>query len=365
QVYFDRTKRNAIIAGDTVNTTDIDFQHHIGWGDRQDFVWGLGKRYFSYAATPSFSLSFNPTSAGKHLFTSFVQDEIALKPNHVYLTIGAKLEHNDFSGFEFQPSARIAWNVTTDDMVWAGYSRARRTPSPTDRSIRIGLAAFPGPGNLPVLLTLLGSPDTVSENLDAFEAGYRGQLRPNVSLDLSIFYNQYGNLQTMEPASPFLELNPSPTHLNVPLILANQMHGEAHGIEMAAKWMVTDRWTLSPGYAFERIHLHTKPASHDTTSVAAGEGNSPHMQAQLRSTLALPRGLEWNMSAYFVGRLPAQHIPSYTRLDSGITWWASEHLAISLVGQNLSKDHHLETRGTAQLPRLIKRSVYAKLTWQF
>ena len=367
QVYFDRAARNSIIYGESTNTSDIDFQHHISWGSRQDFVWGAGYRYISYATTGSVYTSFNPASGSFQLFTSFVQDEITLKPDSLYLTIGAKLEHNDFSGFEFQPSARIAWNVSKNHMLWAGYSRARRTPSPTERGIYVGLAAFPGPGGLPVLLTILGSPDTVSENLDAFEVGYRAQPRANISLDFSAFYNRYGNLATLEPGAPFLELNPPPPHLNVPLIFANEMHGESHGIEMAVNWKVTDRWTLSPGYAFEGIHLHTNPASHDTTSVSTGQGNNPGNQVQLRSNLALSRSLEWNTSAYFVGRLSAEQVPSYTRLDTGITWRAWEGLTFSLVGQNLLKDHHLEARSSDQgeISGLIKRSVYAKFTWQF
>jgi iron complex outermembrane receptor protein len=319
QIYFDQTDRDAVVAGEKVNTFDIDFQHHVGWGSRQDFVWGVGYRYFSYKTTPSLSVSFNPTSGGQQLFTSFVQDEIMLKPDRLYVTIGAKVEHNDFSGREFQPTARIAWSLTDKHMLWAGYSRARRTPSPTDRGLRINIAAFPGPGGLPALLTVMGNPNAVSENLDAFDSGYRTQLRSDISLDLAIFFNRYGNLRTIEPGTPFMELDPLPRHLNVPTVIANQMHGETHGLEMAVNWKATDRWTISPGYAFERIHLGLGDASHDANSVATGEGSSPHIQAQIRSHLALSRRLEWNTSAYFVGQLPAQEVPSYTRLDSGIT----------------------------------------------
>src|SRR5260370_12246594 len=150
QVYLDRNQRNSIIEGETVDTADIDFQHHIGWGSRQDFVWGVGYRYTAYATTGSLTVSFNPASQSLHLFTSFVQDEITLKPDRLSLTIGAKVEHNDFSGFEFQPSARIAWNVTKDDMLWAGYYRAPRTPSPADSVLSVGLPAFPVPFGLPI-----------------------------------------------------------------------------------------------------------------------------------------------------------------------------------------------------------------------
>jgi iron complex outermembrane recepter protein len=367
QVYFDRAERNRVIEEEGVDTFDIDLQRHICWGHRQDFVWGAGYRYYSYATTGSVNASFNPAAQNRQLFTSFVQDEITLEPERLYLTIGAKLEHNDFTGFVFQSSAGIDWNITKKNMLWAGYSRARRTPSPADRAVSYTDAALPGPGGVPILLTVQGDPNTVNENLDAIEAGYRAQLRANISLDLSTFYNRYGDLATFEPGAPYVDPNPPPPHLNVPLYFANKMYGESHGVEMAVNWKIKDRWTLSPGYAFERIHLRVDSESHDTTSVSAGEGNSPHVQAQLRSSLILPRRFEWNTSAYFVGRLPAEQVPSYTRLDSGIPWRANKHLAVSLIGQNLLKDHHLEANSEDQteISSLIKRSAYAKFTWQF
>ncbi len=366
QIYYDRAHRNSIIQSESIPTTDIDFQHRLQRGG-QDFVWGVGYRHFSYSTTGSLEVSFNPPLAGFNIFSTFVQDEITLNPNHLYLTVGAKFEHNDFSGFEFQPDVRIAWSLTKNRMLWTSYSRARGTPSPADNALRIGLATFPGPDGLPILLTLQGSRAVVSQNLDAFEAGYRAQASANLSLDLTTFYNKYQSLSTAEPGAPFLELNPSPPHLNIPITFASLMYGETHGIEAAIKWKVNERWTVSPSYAFERIHLHTAPTSQDTQSVLSGQGGSPHHQAQLQSHVILSHGYEWDASAYFVGRLSTQGLPSYTRLDSGLTWRASDHLSISLVGQNLLKDHHIETSNSDQSEKssLIKRSVYAKLAWQF
>ena len=120
------------------------------------------------------------------------------------------------------------------------------------------------------------------------------------------------------------------------------MHGEAHGLELAANWKVTERWMLSPGYAFEQIHLRLDAASQDTTSVLSEEGSSPVHSAQLRSHLNLTRGIGWDASLYFVDRLRSGAIPSYTRLDTGLTWRWTEQLSLSVVGQNLVKDRHLE-----------------------
>jgi iron complex outermembrane receptor protein len=115
------------------------------------------------------------------------------------------------------------------------------------------------------------------------------------------------------------------------------------------------------------MHLHTDPTSLDTTSVLDAEGSNPGHQAQLRSHLELSSSLTWDTNAYFVGRLPAQFVASYTRLDSQLTWRLMESVSLSVVGQNLLQDHHVEFNDTAQSVNSsqVKRSVYAKFTWRF
>jgi outer membrane receptor protein involved in Fe transport len=145
------------------------------------------------------------------------------------------------------------------------------------------------------------------------------------------------------------------------------MHGETHGVEIAVNWQATRRWTLSPGYAFEEIHMHLAPTSQDTTSVSGTEGSSPDHSAQLRSNLALSHGLSWDTSAYFVGRLTDPSEASYTRLDTELSWHFSESASVSFVGQNLLRDLHeefVDSTGSARAT-LVKRSAYAKLSWRF
>jgi iron complex outermembrane receptor protein len=159
---------------------------------------------------------------------------------------------------------------------------------------------------------------------------------------------------------------PSP-HLVLPLITENLMHGETHGVEIAVNWKATNRWTLSPGYAFEQIHMHLAPTSQDTTSVSETQGSSPVNAAQLRSHLALARGLAWDTSGYFVDRLTDPRVPSYTRLDTGLSWTLGERIGLSLVGQNLLRDRHeefVDTTGST-MSTLIQRSAYAKVEWRF
>jgi outer membrane receptor for monomeric catechols len=101
--------------------------------------------------------------------------------------------------------------------------------------------------------------------------------------------------------------------------------------------------------------------------VADIQGTSPVHQAQLWSDLELAHGLHWDTNAYFVGRLPAPAIASYTRLDSQLRWQIAEQMELSLVGQNLLRDRHAEFNDQQQSVNssLVKRSTYAKFTWRF
>ena len=367
QMYFDRTSRDDSTAGEADVTFDVDFHHHFKWGSRQDFVWGLGYRVTSDHTKSTLRSSFVPVNLSYQSFNSFVQDEIAVSPNWVYLTPGAKFEHNHFGGFDFQPSAHITWIVNDHNMLWADISRAVRTPSRAVETFRLNSEVLPNPEGPPILVSEFGNPQQENEGLVAMEAGYRVEPAANISLDLTAFYDRHSQLQSIEPGVPYLETDPSPLHLVVPLYLRNMLYGEAHGLEAAVKWKANSRWTLSPGYSFLAMHLHRYAGSIDPSSVASDEGGSPTHEAQLRSHLELPGRWQWDASAYFVDRLPFQGVPSYTRLDTGLTWKAREHLSISFIGQNLLRDHHLEFNGLDQLIQssLIKRSVFARFAWQF
>ena len=348
-------------------TLNVDFQHHILWGARQNILWGLAVRYTSSSSVENLLAYLNPPAATDTLFGSFVQDEIALAPDRLYLTIGTKLEHSYYTGWAAMPSARLSWQVSGHHTLWAALSRPSRTPNESDVAIRTGISGFIGPGGIPALVEIVGNPNFQNEKTMDYEMGYRTSLSNKLSIDFAAFYNNYTDLQTTEPGAPFLESSPAPLHLVFPLTFENLMHGETHGFEISSNWKITNRWSLSPGYAFEKIHMHLAPSSQDTTSVLVAEGSSPDHSAQLRSHVDLSHGLEWNTSAYFVNNLSSGNIPAYTRLDTNLDWKWSEKGSFSLVGQNLLQDHHLEFQDSTQsvISTQAKRSVYAKISWRF
>ncbi len=366
QLYYDRADRTDPHLSEVIHTVDLDFDHHFAPCDRHDIVWGFGYRFTTDQTAGSLSISFNPSSLGVSLYTGFVQDEITLLRDRFRLTLGTKLEHNAYNGFEAQPNLRLLWTATPRHALWAAISRAVRTPARSDVGLRRNTAAFPGRDGLLNLVSSLGNPNLKSDELLAYELGYRAQLSKRLSLDVATFYNRYDRLRTTEPGAPFFETSPAPPHLLLPQVFDNKLHGETHGVELTSNWRVTHRWTLSGGYSLLRTHLHFDPSSQDISSVAKVEGTSPRQQAQFRSRFDLPEGLELDTSVYFVGQLAAQQIPSYTRLDMRIGWRPAERLELSVASQNMLDHQHAEfSPGSGLSPIQITRSVFGKLTWRF
>jgi len=239
------------------------------------------------------------------------------------LTLGSKFEHNDYTGFEVQPSVRFLWKPRARHTAWMAISRAVRTPSRAEHDVRANGTVFPPdalfPGSPPAMNSLLGSRDFDSEKLLAYELGYRILATDELSVDIATFYNDYDNLRTFEPGTPFLETSPSPPHLVIPTIGDNKMDGETYGIELAADWRVLDWWRLQAAYTYLQIQLNLDEDSRDTLSKSA-EGESPHHQISFQSSMDLVKDLELDMWVRYIDDLPSQNVESYITLDARLGW---------------------------------------------
>jgi iron complex outermembrane receptor protein len=369
QIYFDRYERDYDpfpLVNETRDTLDFDFQNHLAWGDRQDLIWGLGYRRTSDQTSGGTFSFLTPVGRTLQEFSSFVQDQITLKPGRVFLTVGTKLEHNDFNGFVVEPSIHLVWTPGDRHSLWAAVSDAARTTSEFNADATLGFTAFPTPGGTVAVVEVLGGSHLQSERELTYELGYRTQLAKSLSVDVTGFFSSYTNLLGFVARPPFFSASPAPPHLVIPLVFENSLHASSDGFEASANWKVASRWTLSPGFAF--LQLRQRPDSPtEQVTVFAGNGSDPRHQAQIRSHLELGRGLGWDTSAYFVGRLAGPGIASYTRLDTELTIKITKQAELSLVGQNLLRDHHPEfsESTTPYIPSQVKRSAYARLLWRF
>jgi iron complex outermembrane recepter protein len=345
RVYFDRTYRdNPGVFAEGLNTYDAEFQHRILLGRRHNVVWGVSYRLLDDHVRNSGPLTFLPTDISRSLFAGFLQDEITLVPERLSVALGTKLEHNEYTGFEIQPSARVNWRMSRSGTLWAAVSRALRTPSRIDRELF-------APANPPYVLA--GGPDFRSEELMAYELGYRLQRRA-LMLSLSTFYNRYDGLRSVEQANPPAAL---------PLVIGNGAEGESYGAELSADYRVADAWRVRAGYTELRVNLWAKPTSTDP-SAGSNESFSPDRQFSLNSSVDLPLDLRVDGGLRYVGRIANQQLPAYTELDARLTWSPTAQLALSIVGQNLLHRRHAEF-GTLAARREIERGLHGAVEWKF
>jgi iron complex outermembrane receptor protein len=353
------------------NTVDFDFQHHLTIGSRQEIVWGSGYRTTSDYTTPGYAVTYTPAHRRDNLFSAFVQDDIALT-NSLWLILGSKFEHNPYTGFEYEPSAQLVWNMTKTQAVWASASRAVRQPSRADFDLDVDVATFPSGTGLAVV-ALVGNPNRRAERLHDLELGYRTQISKQLSLDVAAFSSYYYGLQTQEPAQPFYEPQGPPgaganVQLIAPFLFDDQAHAHNYGAEIFASWSVNRRWQVSPGYTYLQMHVAGGPDSHDP-GAGAITGESPKHQFQLHSLLNLTRRLDWDTALYHVGQLVDNGngpTPSYLRLDTRLGWRIGESLELSVAGQNLLSPAHAEYHDAfGVLHSLAQRIVIGRITFRF
>jgi iron complex outermembrane receptor protein len=370
QLYYDRTVREAEILDEDRDTFDVEVQHGFAPSPRHRVLWGLGYRRTADDIRSSDIVSFQPARRTDDLASAFVQDEFSLRPDRLWLILGSKFEHNDYSGFEFQPNVRALWRPRQRHTLWAAVSRAVRTPSRAEHDFRFIAQVLPAgalfPGSPTAVATIFGDRGFDSEDLLAYELGYRAGVAPGLFLDLATFYNRYDHLRTTRTGAPFLQTAPPPPHLVIPTRISNDLEGETYGAELAADWRLSPGWRLSAAYSWLEIQLRNRLNPADPT-VRNDERASPRQQASLRSAVDLPGAVELDLTARYVGPLPSLGVKSYTGLDLRLGWKPRPRLEVSLVGQNLLDGEHLEFAPEVipTHPTAVERSLYGRLTWRF
>ncbi|MEO6876015.1 MAG: TonB-dependent receptor [Opitutaceae bacterium] len=386
QVYYDRTHLAQPYAAspasppfysgfpasalvDDLDTYDVDFQHSLELATIHKLVWGLGYRFTRENDTSLGIVRFSPPSLEQNLFSAFGQDEIAVAEN-VQFTVGTKLEHNDYTGLEVEPSLRLQWTPAVRQMLWSAVSRAVRTPSRYDRDLAVvtGLINAPPPYVFPTDY-LDGSAGFVSEKVIAYEAGYRSQLGTRTTVSLSIFYNDYSDLRSTT-ATPTTATYPFP----FPIVFSNNLRGETHGFELGANHQLMPWWRVHAGYNLLRENIRVKAGQTDTTA-ATNETADPEQQWSIRSAMDLPREIELDAALRWVDELTLNNgptsgattrtVPSYYELDARLAWRPTNGLELALVGQNLLHDHHPEYGFPSATREEIQRRLYGKITWRY
>ena len=362
QAYYDRTNRTAAHYKETRDTFDIDFLHHIGMYHRQDFLWGLGIRLSPSNFTSFFPAAFDvtPHRQTDSIYSGFVQDEIQIVRNKLSLTIGTKLEHNNYTGFEFQPGGRLLWTLTPRQTLWLAITRAIRTPSRLDDDLQLKDFLTTPP---PIYLEVIGNPRLESERLVGYEIGYRTLITSSLYVDVSVFHDSYGNLSNYGAESVTFPTSPL-QYVLATFPYVNGIAGNADGFELAPDWKPVRWWQLKASYSYINLDLKTKIGNPVLSQIPSDEGSSPRNEVSVQSLLNLPGNFEFDQTYRYVSALPGQNVKAYGTADVRLGWRPSPHFELSLVGQNLLQPSHAEFGADPGSLVGIKRSAYAKITWR-
>ncbi|MCB1768094.1 MAG: TonB-dependent receptor, partial [Candidatus Competibacteraceae bacterium] len=366
QAYLEQQQHpERLLSAQDIDTFDLEFQQRFAIGERQDMIWGLGYRRISDDITDSIYVIVDPAKRTNQLFSAYFQDDITLVPDHWRLTLGSRFDHNDYTGFEVQPNARLLWTPNSHTSVWAAVSRVVRTPSRMDSDGRfwlinapLGELVQPLPPFLdpdqPVAIILQGSSDFDAERMTGLDVGWRRQWSSALSLDVAGFYYDYDQLRSFSSSLDFS----NPPLITVEQLMANESDARLYGLELTADWRPHTDWRLQANYSWIK-------------KMGRGDGLAfpPTHQFSLLSTWAFQPAWQWDVWLRYVSAIedPGYATPAYANLDMRLAWKVQRDLEISLVGQNLLDQTHPEfaSQYIQSVPAEIERGVYLKLDVKF
>lgn len=354
KAYFDRTWRDIpATLTEELQTYDVDAYHGFSPVPANQLLWGAGYRFqvdeVENPPPAPTAIQLDPAHKDLPLFSAYFQDQQDLLGDRLRLTVGARLEHNVYSGWEGMPSVRAAWSFSSRHMVWAAFSRAVRSPG------RIDVEAFQPPRELVTddyAAALEGGPNLDSEKLHAYELGYHLKLPARAAFSAAAFIHSYEDLRVIEQVRVGRYQ------------FTNGFQGEFYGVELSGDLQAASWWRFRGGYTYMQKDLYSIPG-HAEFAQPGNHGNDPAWQANLQSYLDLPRGFEINGVIRCVDDLPDPAVPGYFTFDLGAAWhWRG--LELSVYGRNLAEDQHQEARVADQFPaQEIPRSVAGRMAWRF
>jgi len=370
QTYGDYFKKDEGVIIGTILTYDLEFNYLFDLGRDHQIICGLGYRLIKDHFQNTLMMRVDPDRRYWNLFSGFLQDDYQIIDNRFRVTFGSKIEHNDITGFEIQPNLRLLWTPSTNHTLWAALARAVRTPARGESGsgyIMLRIIQITPTYPTPVMVILRGNPDFKSENLIANEIGYRFYSGDKIFFDLSTFYNTYDHLFSGKFLEEIVMEDPPPQHIEAAAIPVNQIAGYGYGCEVALDWRTCNFWQQKIGYTYTQYNMHVTEGGQDTATVANIEGQCPHHQVYIRSSINLPYRFELDFGLRYVDDLPELKIKSYWNLDCHLSHSPMKNVRISIVGQNLLHKDILEF-----IPELdytvhtrSQRGIYGSITINF
>lgn len=385
QAYYDRNVRETAIQDEISDVFDVELQQRERLFSRNDLVVGGGVRHIIHRLDPSSLVRVDDPQRTLEVFSAYAQNELAVTPEALRLTVGLKGEWNEFTQLEMQPSVRALWKLDSGRSIWGSAARAVASPSRYRNEMGLDVAGATLNG-MPALIAIESNPGLQSESVDAVELGFRTRLTEHSTFDLALFSNQYHELIALRAQETELQFLGAMPYLRVPQKWENS--GTAHAVGGEA---VLDLWFH---HRFKRLQLSYSHLEMDYDIAEVGatapvplylERSSPRHQAFATGTVGLGRRLEAQGTLRFRSRIEETQLadlrdafrateadfafPSLAAAatcDLGITWNVLPALDVNFVALDLFERDEPEfidfDFGEASTP--VRRSFFLKASWK-
>ncbi len=368
KAYYDYNKRSDVVFNLEFTTIDLDLQYETKLGQRQNLTMGTGYRSIKGKFDETYQVAL--PDRDDSVYSAFLQDEINLVADRLWLTLGSKYEHNDYTGNEWQPSAKLLWKPEADHSFWGSVARAVRTPSIVEQYGRVLMGRYPfsfggydGVGNL----TFVGNPNFDAEAVYAYELGYRWQATKTLSFDLVLFYNDYDEIYTVYPNRVGFDIEST---------FVNAQSGNGQGFELAVDWKARPWLSFALAYSYLETDLTTESWVGSQAGSDWVAKSAPHYQVSLRSSIALAEDWRLNLWWRYVDQVSSRNteniagdpllIDDYVVFNANLIWTPINNLEFMLAGQNLFDSGQVRYLSEYQTPATeIERILFGKVTWRF
>lgn len=358
---------------------DIDYQGRYTFADH-DLLWGLTHRTVSDEAWSNFAFEmiiprreFTQRSSGV-----FLHDNWTLVPDTWQLGFGARWDQSNLGGNFVSPSATLMWTPTRSNTLWAKYGRAPRVPSRAEFDISM-ISGYRGPDTGPFLSMLRSQPGSVplhKETMEGGELGFRSQLAPQLSIDLTLYRYRYANLLSSTLGTTDVDLTFGP----IPVIIQNLDRnngatGWLSGAELSLDWLLSPAWRIQLSYALTHVDMASSSNPITEAQGKAEERGTARHTGSLRSQWNLSDRQQFDAwirgSSSMVRALSPYttdiHIPGYVTLDLRYAHKITRDLEIALIGRNLVGQRRIEYVAdyVPATPVVIEPSVQLTTRWKF
>ena len=370
-LWYDYYLRQEVKYDDRLDSIDFNIQHKFSPWHNHEIVWGGGYRWNESNITNGGMISVTSSKQTLKIWNLFIQDEITFPKQDLSVTLGTKVESNDYSDVEVQPNIRASWVPGEQMTLWGAVSRAKRIPSRGETDFIVDFTTIPpsGPYTSPQVMRVYGNDTYDSEQLDAYELGVRWMPQQNLALDLALFYNDYKNLRSYVLDTPYLEGDV----IILPLALKNTINGYSQGGELLATWQATEysRYKLTYSYIDIKLNYKGSESYFSDLLISMDKDRTPQNQLSLWASYDLSPAWELDIRVFYKDDQSWDVYPdelttdinAYTNADIRIGWQPRKSLLLSLTGHNIlhNEQHEFTSESWAMVSRL-ERSLYADIT---